>query len=95
MRVYHSISRLTLRHALSISLTAPIDGLLFSSLLGAQCESYPRVVVPFGADTAIGPMHFRFSSPPVRHSGSLRARPVFVSGYYYQSPFHLTHVHIE
>jgi hypothetical protein len=47
MRVYHSISRLTLRHAFSISLTASIDGLLFSSFMGAQCESYPRVVIVF------------------------------------------------
>jgi hypothetical protein len=52
MRVYHSISRLTLRHALSISLTASTDGLLFSSFMGAQCESYPRMVLSFGADTA-------------------------------------------
>jgi len=84
MRVYRSISHLTLRHASSISLTASIDGLLFSSLMGVQCEP------------AIGSMHFWFpSSPPVRNSGSLRARPVFVSGYHYQSPFHLTHVYIE
>jgi hypothetical protein len=47
LRVYHSISRLTLRHAFSISLTASIDGLLFSSFMGAQCESYPRVVIVF------------------------------------------------
>lgn len=45
MPVYHPISRLTLRHAFSISLTASTDGLLFSSLVGAQCESIPRVVV--------------------------------------------------
>jgi hypothetical protein len=45
MRVCHPISRLTLRHAFSISLTASTDGLLFSSLMGAQCEFIPRVVV--------------------------------------------------
>lgn len=45
MPVCHPISRLTLRHALSISLTASTDGLLFSSLMGAQCESIPRLVI--------------------------------------------------
>jgi len=46
-RVYHSISHLTLRHALSISLTASTDGLLFSSLMGVQCKSYLRVINVF------------------------------------------------
>lgn len=45
MRVYCSISHLTLRHALSISLTASIDGLLFSGFVDAQCESLPSAVI--------------------------------------------------
>jgi len=45
------------------------------------------------ADTSIGPMHFGFSSLPVRNSGSLRARTVFVSRRYYPRPFRLTYVH--